>query len=43
MAILEEPVSLKELMNKVIKIFNADGLRYAGELDAKISKLAKIL
>lgn len=40
MAVLEESVSLKELMDKVIKIFNADGLRYAGELDAKISKLA---
>lgn len=40
MAALENPLTLKELMDKVIKIFNADGLRYAGELNRKITKLA---
>ena len=40
MAVLENPVNLKELMDKVIKVFDADGLRYAGDLNKKVAKLA---
>ena len=40
MAELEKPLTLKELMDSVIKIFGADGLRYAGNLNRKIKKLA---
>ncbi len=37
---LEKPLTLKELMNTVIKTFNADGLRYAGDENRLVKKLA---
>lgn len=40
MGVLKETVTLKELMNKVIKVFDADGLRYAGDLQKKVTKVA---
>jgi dinuclear metal center YbgI/SA1388 family protein len=40
MCTLKTPMTLKDLMDNVIKIFGADGLRYTGELDGKVQKLA---
>jgi len=40
MGVLKETVTLKELMDKVIKVFDADGLRYAGDLKKKVTKVA---
>ncbi len=37
---LENEISLRELMNRVIDVFGADGLRYAGKLDSKIRRIA---
>lgn len=37
---LETPITLEELMNKIIKTFNADGLRYTGDKNKIIKKLA---
>lgn len=39
-AVLKNPLSLKELMDKIISVFGADGLRYAGDLDREVKKLA---
>jgi len=40
MGYLKSPVTLKELMDKVIAVFGADGLRYAGDLQNRVSKVA---
>lgn len=40
MGVLEEEITLKQLMDKVISIFCADSLRYSGDLNKKIKKLA---
>ena len=37
---LKESLTLKELMDRVISVFGADGLRYTGSLDDKVTKLA---
>ena len=40
MCTLEEATTMQELMDKVISVFDADGLKYTGELDNKVEKLA---
>ncbi len=40
MCTLDNPVTMKELMDKVIKVFDADGLKYTGNLTDKVKKLA---
>lgn len=40
MCTLKTPMTLKDLMDNVIKTFGADGLRYTGELDDKVQKIA---
>lgn len=37
---LNEKITLKEMMDRVISVFDADGLRYAGDLDRRISRVA---
>ncbi len=40
MCTLGEPTTMQELMDKVKVIFDVDGLKYTGELDSKVEKLA---
>jgi len=37
---LKKEVTLKKIMDKVINVFDADGLRYAGDCDAPIRRVA---
>ena len=37
---LENAITLKELMDRITDVFGAAGLRYAGELDTKITRIA---
>ena len=40
MCTLSEPITMKELMDRVVSVFGASGLKYTGNLEDKVSTLA---